>query len=86
MLSFYVIDYFIIEVVTPLYLIFDLTEKGYFIKLPREEKRMVNFFVHPPTLQPRNRHGIIEEKLIFHKNNIIPMQTQDHQDLTTIDC
>ena len=57
MLTVYVVEYLVMQVLLPLVLIWDLTEKGYFIGTPRTE-RPQHFFVNKPSYQPRNREVV----------------------------
>ena len=83
MIGIYLIEYFIIEVGLPIYLIFDLTEKGYFLTLPSVERTGDRFFVHPPTLQPRNREVAEETQQVENKHVLIKKRTEN---IARVEC
>ena len=83
MISIYLFEYFIIEVGLPVYLIFDLTEKGYFLTLPSVERTGDQFFVHPPTFQPRNREVAEEKPQVDNKHVLIKKRPES---MARIEC
>ena len=80
----YLIEYFIIEVGLPVYIIFDLTERGYFLSLPGSVERPGDqFFVHPPTLQPRNREAAEEKTKVENRHVLIKKRSES---MARVEC
>ena len=62
----YLCSYIILTIILPALLLYDLLNKGFFLKKTIAEKKS-NFFVIPPDIQPRRQENFPEKKEVKRK-------------------